>query len=225
MRASPVAAGDLPTALTTVSSPVGTITYMSPEQVKGKKLDARSDLFSLGAVLYEMATGVPTFRGNSTAEIYQAILNQSPTPPVRLNSDIPIPLEEIIAKLLEKDPGLRYQHAADVRRDLQRLRRSINSQAAVPALEVQPEPPLLDGLNRFVSLWNRVLNVVPEIPPGKILDRLCCFITASHCVRTGRAIHNNRPLSSTYMRYCAASWCRNNHLDFFFVIQTSNGKF
>src|SRR5208282_4202321 len=134
-----MAAGVRPEDLTSPGVAVGTVAYMSPEQVRGKELDARTDLFSFGVVLYEMATGAVPFRGETSGVITEAILNRAPVAPVRLNPELPVKLEDIINKALEKDVELRYQTAAEIRGDLKRLKRELDSSRISTAQPIEPE--------------------------------------------------------------------------------------
>jgi serine/threonine protein kinase/Tol biopolymer transport system component len=166
--------------LTSPGTMVGTVSYMSPEQVRGKELDARTDLFSFGAVLYEMATGALPFRGETSAMICEAIVNRAPIAPVRLNPDLPAELERIINKALEKDRELRYHSAADLETDLKRLRRDTES-GRTPLIAMSTTPqPTLPGRSAWLK-WSVIAALIlvsaalllvwlrTPLPPPRIL--------------------------------------------------------
>ncbi|HLY60770.1 MAG TPA: protein kinase [Terriglobia bacterium] len=146
--------------LTSPGVTMGTVAYMSPEQVRGEDLDARTDIFSFGLVLYEMATGVPAFSGNTSGVIHEAILNRAPVTPLRLNPELPPKLEEIVFKALEKDADMRYQNASDIRTDLKRLKRDTDSGRSASRMQVAEQSGYMPARTSDPRQ-----SVQPEVPP------------------------------------------------------------
>jgi serine/threonine protein kinase len=188
--------------LTSPGTMLGTVAYMSPEQVRGRDLDARSDLFSFGAVLYEMATGDVPFHGESSAVICEAIMNRAPVPIVRLNRDVPAKLEDIINKALEKDSNLRYQHASEMRSDLQRLKRDTDSGRSPLLVDsgssARSMGPASSGQRSAVAESSPTAAVAPKRSYGKIaLVAAAVAIVALAAVVFWQTRHQTAPAASS----------------------------
>ena len=182
--------------LTSPGSPLGTIAYMSPEQVRAQDLDARTDLFSFGIVLYEMASGAPPFHGDSVGLIFDRILNRAPAPVGRLNPGLPQELKRIVGKCLEKDRELRYQHASEIRADLQRLQRDRQSARFEPGRTVEERPVLARHRVRWLSIGAAVLvaaavaGAIYSRRPPKLTDK-DTIVLADFVNRTGDPVFDD----------------------------------